>query len=83
MSKGSRTRSTIKRKAEKKRRKEQKKLLYQGYSEAGRKNNNKKNARKKTVSSIKGCHITTDCGNTGCKKCYPQYAEVPKNRVAA
>ena len=79
MSKGSRTRSALKRKSEKKRRKDQKAALYRSYAETGRKNNSKNSKKHKQISSIKGSHVTSDCGNVGCKTCYPQYASLPEN----
>ena len=48
--------------------KERKKALYASYAGTGRKS--KRN--RKSVEGGQFDHETTNCGNIGCKKCYPR-----------
>jgi hypothetical protein len=76
VSKKTKSARTEKRKKEKQQRRAAQKNLYRSYAEAGKskksgryKRSTKKNA---VLSSTKHRHLTTDCGNPGCMKCYPR-----------
>jgi hypothetical protein len=74
-----------KRKREKRAKKAAKAALYKSYSEKGQASGSKRTKKThKVISSLKGQHAMSDCGNVGCKKCYPRLnAAKPKTLVQA
>ncbi len=66
-----------KRKMRKRAAKAAKKALYQSYAGTGRRK--KKKSCPTGATSQKGNHVMTDCGNIGCKACYPQFRVLQAN----
>ena len=63
-------------------RKDARRALYKSYSEQGKKNTKKK--RRTTVGSVqKGNHTVADCGNPGCKRCNPQFAQITHGHIGS
>lgn len=72
MSKRSKNAKAAQRKARKRSAKEARKALYASYAQQGRKANNSGDAIGGPTKD-RGNHVMKDCGNPGCKRCYPQF----------
>lgn len=61
-------------KDEKKKRKAAKRVLYAQYAKEGKIKGTKRASRKRIFGSSgnKHQHLIADCGNPGCKRCYPE-----------
>ena len=67
MGKAGKKRRSAERMKRKRAEKERKKALYASYAGTGR----RAAKRKSTVKAGAFDHATSNCGNVGCKKCYP------------
>lgn len=68
MGKIGKSKRSDKRKQEKARRKAAKAALYRSFAEKGKA---RKASEQKTEGGHKHQHLTADCGNVGCIRCYP------------
>jgi len=78
MGAASKKRRAEKRKAAKKQMKAAKKALYASYAGTGRRR--KKQPRAGSGVKKSGHEGSSNCGNVGCKRCFPQFTITPQNK---
>lgn len=75
MSKKSKARASLERKKEKARRKESQRLKYQSMRDQGINSKSKRfllRSKRGRKSLSKHMHLVANCGNPGCKNCFPR-----------